>query len=399
MTFETPQQSMSSLPAKPLIRSYERISFVVVFIFATVCGRFLANGILSQSIFDTLSETNGILYSLVSGCLLGGFVGALQWLVLRKYVPDKLWIVAMWFGTILMSLISALMNAAYQALVPNPFSNLTVPPPSGTTMALLTIAGLIANLSGLYLFGYLQLRVLRSYVVDANWWSFWPIAAVVLRTLHVFPVLFFSAIIPRIQSQAMPNMLAIAIASPFASGLLIFPLLAATQAIAFCFLNRKPPTIDAGTNDDLVAPWLQTPELASYWRTLALYVPLYRKITRSWKSDLTVDQRLSYRIGVNAQGEIIGYEPNAPMASEYVEQTPLPALVGSAPTDVAGPLARFNVTFAPPAEIYLSPLRQISRRRLMITTYLMIVVMVLVSQLILRSLPTKFGDLVFRLFS
>jgi hypothetical protein len=389
---------MSSIPAKPLIRSYERISFVVFFMLATVCGRFLANGILSQSIFDTLAETNGIFYALVSGCFLGSFVGAFQWLILRKYVPDKMWIVATGLGITLISLISAVMNAARQTLVPNHFI-LDVPTPSVTTMALLTIASLIANLAGLYLFAYLQLRVLRPYTVGASWWSFWPIVAGGLRTLHLLPALFFGVIMPQIQPRAMPNMLAIAIAAAFGSKLLIVPLWAATQAIAFCFLNRQPPVIDDGMNDDSVAPWLQTPELASYWQTLALYVPLYRKITRSWKSDLTVDQRLSYRIGVNAQGEIIGYEPNAPMALEYVDQTPLPTLVGSAPTDMAVLLARFNVTFAPPAEIYLSPLRQISRRWLIITIYLIIMVMGLVSQIILRSLPTKFGDLVFRLFN
>jgi hypothetical protein len=381
---------MSSAPVEPLIRSYERISFVVVFILATLCGRFLANGIMSLSIVNTLSEANGIFYTLVSGCLLSGFVGAFQWLVLRKYVPDKMWIVATWLGTILVSLISAFMNAARQTLVPNPpFIDLTVPPPSGTTIALLMIASLIASLAGLYLSGYLQLRVLRPYTVDANWWSFWPIAAVVLRMVHVLPMWFFNGVI-----MGQANLMALTIVSWFGSKFSTVPLWAATQAIAFCYLNRQSSAIA-----DETPQWLKTSELASYWRTLALYVPLYRKITRSWKSDLAIEQSLSYQIGVNAQGDIMGYEPNSPVALEYADQTPLPALVSSAPTDTTMPLARFNVTFAPPAAIYLSPLRQISRRRLMVTTYLIIMLIGLLSSLVFRLLPTKFGDLVFPLFN
>jgi hypothetical protein len=383
---------MSSAPTKPLIRSYERISFVFIFILATLCGHLLANGILSLSIFDTLSEpTSRIPYALASGSLLGGLVGAFQWLVLRKYVPDKMWIVATWLGTILISLLSAFMNVARQALVPNPFTNLTVPPPSGTTMALLMIASLITSLAGLYLSGYLQLRVLRSYTVNGKWWSFWPIIAGGLRSLHASPVIFFGMI--------MSNFQAATIASWFSSRLLHMLLPAATQAIAFCYLNRKPPTLDETTIDTPTAPWQQSPELGSYWRSLALSAPLYRKLTRSWKSDLTIEQSLSYQIGVNAQGEIMGYEPNSPVALEYVDQTPLLDLVSNLPTDTAMPLARFNATFAPPAAIYLTPLRQISRRRLIITTYLIITIAGLVSVVVFQLLPTKFGDLFLQLFN
>ncbi len=388
---------MSPATPQTLVKSYERISFVCIFILATLLGRVLANLLLNQAVFDDWAEKNGILSSVVTGLLTGTFVGAFQWLVLRRYVPDKMWIVATSAGMIFVSLISALMAAASQSLVLDPLKSFTIPPV--TTMVLFSISRLIASLSGLYLLGYLQLRVLRPHTVNANWWSFWPMGAGALRLVHFFPAIFFGMIMPQIQPTERPNMLAIEIASLFGSKFLILPIWAATQAIAFCFLNRKPPTLNAEIIDNPPAEWLRTPELASYWRTLVLYVPLYRKITRSWKSDLTIDQRLSYRIGVSAQGEIMGYEPNAPMASEYVDQTPLAALVSSAPTDIAVPLARFNVTFAPPAEIYLSPLRQISRRRLMITTYLIIVVTGLVSALVVRSLPSKFGDLVFRLFN
>ncbi|RMH76124.1 MAG: DUF4335 domain-containing protein [Cyanobacteria bacterium J007] len=84
---------------------------------------------------------------------------------------------------------------------------------------------------------------------------------------------------------------------------------------------------------------------------------LYDQIDEAWQTRPEFDRDLIYRVGVGADGAIVGYEAQNDLAREYSDGTPLSQLVykpvegGSAPE----PVALFEVIFQPDGRLQVDP--------------------------------------------
>jgi len=80
---------------------------------------------------------------------------------------------------------------------------------------------------------------------------------------------------------------------------------------------------------------------------------LYDQIDQAWRTTPTFSEDLIYRVGVNAQGEIVGYQPENQAAVDFTEDVPLLDLLRLPPADPEGeplpqqPLAQYRVVFTP----------------------------------------------------
>jgi Tfp pilus assembly protein PilF len=77
----------------------------------------------------------------------------------------------------------------------------------------------------------------------------------------------------------------------------------------------------------------------------ALRIGLHDRLNQYWRGSDQVKQDLVYRVSVAPNGAITAYEPLNQPASEYVQSTPLPALVGK--EEAIAPLANFKVILRP----------------------------------------------------
>jgi hypothetical protein len=77
----------------------------------------------------------------------------------------------------------------------------------------------------------------------------------------------------------------------------------------------------------------------------ALRIGLHDRLNQYWHGSDEVKQDLVYRVSVAPNGAITAYEPLNQPASEYVQSTPLPALVGK--EEAIAPLANFKVILRP----------------------------------------------------
>ncbi len=82
---------------------------------------------------------------------------------------------------------------------------------------------------------------------------------------------------------------------------------------------------------------------------------LYNKLNQGWtRSDL--EQDLTYRVVMAADGDIVGYKSVSPTANDYIAQT-LADLVKPAATPSATQqaIAQFKVVFTENGELQVSP--------------------------------------------
>jgi hypothetical protein len=85
---------------------------------------------------------------------------------------------------------------------------------------------------------------------------------------------------------------------------------------------------------------------------------LEKQLQTGLKPDAKITQPVSYRVSVGKDGRILGYRPESPTATDFVNQTPLPKLAfipapGSPPE--TEPLGSFRATFQPDGKITVTP--------------------------------------------
>lgn len=83
---------------------------------------------------------------------------------------------------------------------------------------------------------------------------------------------------------------------------------------------------------------------------------VYNQIDPVWKNRSEVTEDIVYRLGVSADGSIVGYKAINQKANDLVNQTPLPSLLYNPVNRVANePLAQFKVVFKKEGVLDVSP--------------------------------------------
>jgi hypothetical protein len=376
-----------------LIKPFNRILFIIIFVSATAICSAIGNYFWSQLISYILGDLswstanslfpwdgNRLEYSIVAEMLIsiltGTTIGLVQWLVLRRYLLSWRWILAVSMGFTIFSIHRA---AASMWLRSHLASNL-----SGfgdvNTIALpiiFIVGGIIVTVFGS---GYLQWYVLRSEVRQARWWIFVPlIAAIVVIVPSVLRYLITLA------SPALSLLL-----PPLDSYFIGLVMLPAVQAIGFCALHKK-------SSDDrpiLQTPLANAPDLNDYWEIERIKKTLGTRISRVWKTDLEpAVGKITYLVGVDRSCTQIVYEPIDRNSLDNVALTPLPELVESSnyaarAADNSTALAKFQIVLAPPGTVEIKSWRGIPLKWLAVAVYLSILgVSILVTMLEMRLAP------------
>ena len=328
--------AMPSIPqtqSQHLIPPFERIQFTGLFVLATGVGWFLIWLILRSVQDPTLVnylEEKGLLSALVTGFVSGIVVSATQWLVLRRYLPDWLWILAGATGYVLLT---TTLEAwwgwiGYALTLPEMVALAERVPPQ--TMVILTglIRTVLAALCSIWL-GVAQWLVLRQYTRSSRWWIGVPSIAVIVSALFTA----FSA-----------GLVLLNINFPLDLNVLSAGILGITQAIALCALQRNSST----------APITSASEVG-YNQAKQLGKRLHQHLSDAWTGEHLNQDALNYLVAVTETGAIATYKPINQAAIDQVQQTPLPKLIipevlnpenGIAPT-----LTQFDVTFLPSGKL------------------------------------------------
>lgn len=109
---------------------------------------------------------------------------------------------------------------------------------------------------------------------------------------------------------------------------------------------------------DLEAALATAPKITDPSQLNVLNQKLYNQLNQAWKTRSTLKQDLVYRVGVAADGAIVGYKAVNPVANEQISQTPLPNLLENPAGRSAAtqePLAQFKVLFTDNGELQVSP--------------------------------------------
>jgi hypothetical protein len=329
-----------------LIKPFERLGFVIVFVLTTGLSQVVAYLVFHQPAFGLLWESNRIQYGIVTGIITGSFIGASQWLILRKYVSTWKWILVEGLSTTVINTYQTISDLWKESLIA---SNLF-----RQEILLWGIVTILISLGLVFISGYLQWYVLRPYIAKALWWIIIPLISVlvcffvlVLTGGIPFGLIFlkdgflygFSAGVQKLNTDVIQ--------------LSLFP---ATQAIAFCILKNK----SLSENSVLQSPLALAPDIVNYRDIKRLERILYRNISGLWKTDLVVSiGQLTYFIGVNRMGQMFIGQPMNQVSSDNIDQTPLLELARD-PNDIPltseeiNGFAKFQVIFTPPStvEIY-----------------------------------------------
>ncbi len=335
---------MTSIPqshSQHLIPPFERIQFTGLFVLATGVGWFLIWLILrsvQDPIWVNYLEGRGLLSALVTGFVSGMVVSATQWFVLRRYLPDWLWILAGATGYVLLTItLEAWWGWIGQAMILPEVTALAerVPP---QTMMMLTglIRTVLAAICSLWL-GVAQWLLLRQYTRSSRWWIGVPSIAVIVSALFTA----FSA-----------GLVLLNVNFPLDANVLGAGILGITQAISFCALQCR-----TGSNL-LTAPFTTASEV-DYNQAQRLGKRLYHHLSDAWTSEPLNQAALNYRVAVTETGAIAAYHPTNQAAIDQVQQTPLPKLVIpevlTPENGIAPVLAHFDVTFLPSGKLQVLP--------------------------------------------
>lgn len=325
-----------------LIPPFARFRFAIAFILATGFGWFLIWFVL-RSVQDPLMPAQaiqqGLLAALVTGLVSGLVVSAMQWLVLRRYLADWLWILT---GTIGYVLLTVSLEASWRWI--GIFTNTrqviklfeTLPPPT-VIVAASGLRVLLTAVCAVWL-GLSQWLFLRRYTRSNVWWLVVPSISVLLSSsFAVLSVLLLSA----------------GVKLPLEINVLAAGILGTTQAIALCALRRKKVKLPL---QDTSSPLVIAPEILDYNLIRTLAQQLQRRLNMAWTSEHLNDDSLTYLVGVTENGAIAAYTPVNPPAVEQVNEIPLPELtIADQPKhqSKAEPLARFEVTFLPSGSLQI----------------------------------------------
>ncbi|AFZ22584.1 hypothetical protein Cylst_0209 [Cylindrospermum stagnale PCC 7417] len=124
--------------------------------------------------------------------------------------------------------------------------------------------------------------------------------------------------------------------------------------------STAPATAATPVVRDLEALLTTVPEIADPSQLRALNRQVYNKIHPAWNNRSGFAQDLVYRLGVAADGEIVGYKAVNQGANEAIGQTPLPNLLynpANRPPIANEAIAQFRVVFTKQGVLEVSPWR------------------------------------------
>jgi hypothetical protein len=364
---------------KLLISPSERVNFIFLYILVTTFSSIASHIITKQKAFIHLWNHSYIQYGIASGIIIGAFIGAFQWLALRKYIPSTKWIVIVCLTTVCFSCLSAItrhltyQNINYQNIYTNSF-----------VFKILVFN--IIQLVMLLMSGYLQAYVLRPYVIDATLWVgvplFGAICNQVIFTANMIFYQFYHYIFWDFRHT---------ISSTFNVGIIQSICSSAIQAFCFCLFYKK-----SHEDDRPIFPFALAPDIHKYLDIMSLSRILRSSIDSSWVNDFppSIDS-LKYLVGVNNKGKVIAFEPINSAAIENVELTPLPNLVNRTSlsnfaTENQVPLAKFEVVFSSPGSLTIKSCRGIPLIWLSIGT--------LISSIVITKLLTFIIFVIFHIY-
>ncbi|MBD2387354.1 DUF4335 domain-containing protein [Cylindrospermum sp. FACHB-282] len=124
--------------------------------------------------------------------------------------------------------------------------------------------------------------------------------------------------------------------------------------------TTAPTTAATPVVRDLEALLNTVPEIADASQLRALNRQVYNQIHPAWTNRSGLQQDLVYRLGVAADGGIVGYKAVNEGANEAIGQTPLPNLLynpANRPPIANEPIAQFRVVFTKQGVLEVSPWR------------------------------------------
>jgi hypothetical protein len=120
--------------------------------------------------------------------------------------------------------------------------------------------------------------------------------------------------------------------------------------------TNTPISSETPAIQDLEALIKNVPEITDGDKIKELNRRVYNQIDPAWKSRSEVTEDIVYRLGVTADGSIVGYKAINQKANDLVNQTPLPTLLYNPVNRVANePLAQFKVVFKKEGILEVSP--------------------------------------------
>ncbi len=120
------------------------------------------------------------------------------------------------------------------------------------------------------------------------------------------------------------------------------------------------PGTPPGAVKDLEALLTTVPEITDASQLRALNRQVYNTINPAWTSRTGLDKESIFRVGVAADGSIVGYKAVNKGSNDTVEKTPLPNLLYNPAnrSPIANePIAQFRVVFNQQGELQVSPWR------------------------------------------
>ncbi|MGJ3252378.1 MAG: DUF4335 domain-containing protein [Elainellaceae cyanobacterium] len=119
--------------------------------------------------------------------------------------------------------------------------------------------------------------------------------------------------------------------------------------------SDSTPAADTDNLDVLIE---QAPTITDPARLEEINRELFNRIDQAWRTDVRFSENLVYRVGVNQNGDIVGYRYENDAALTYVNDIPLPDLRStpvSADTTSQNSIAQFRVVFRPNGALEVSP--------------------------------------------
>jgi hypothetical protein len=102
----------------------------------------------------------------------------------------------------------------------------------------------------------------------------------------------------------------------------------------------------------------RTAEIIDRTKLQELTLKVYDRINQGWQTSPTFTQNLVYRVSASLDGAIANFEPLNQPAKDFTQETPLPNLQKSSPTESnsgGAPAAKFTVVFAPNGILEVNP--------------------------------------------
>jgi hypothetical protein len=337
---------------KLLIPPFERIRFIIFFVTVTISINLGYSLIPLGSYFIPLWLGNQSEIAMLFTFSM--LLGVAQWLVIRRYVPDRKWILVVFFSVILAEIIRAGIGWLGQSFSSAYLSENSTPlQQAQLEFAFLGTVAALIGFSVIILNGYLQWRILRRYVVHAKWWIFMPLSiGVILALISYLPFLLIN----------IPGAF-----FPIKISILRLSILPIAQAICFCLLERKK----VSEQNMQQSPLALSADVTDYWQTQKLKRQLRSKMRRLVLADQETTMTLNYLVGISDRGEI-HYEPIDQAAIDCVGQTPLPQLTENTKNldgdiQTSSRFAKFKVVFSPPGIVHMYAWRGVPLQWIVIT--------------------------------